>query len=136
MGRMTLDDLRKLREEKRGAMTRRTEGPRPVEIVIGMATCGIAAGAKTTFDAFLKELEENNLDDVEVRQTGCMGLCHAEPTVEVSVEGMPPVIYGKVDAEVARRIVRKHVIGKLLINDHIYDRPAADNVADRPAAGE
>ncbi len=136
MGRMTLDDLRKLREEKRGAMTRRAEGPRPVEIVIGMATCGIAAGAKTTFDAFLKELEENHLHDVEVRQTGCMGLCHAEPTVEVLVEGMPAVIYGKVDAEVARRIVRKHVIGKLLINDHIYDRPAADNVADRTAAGE
>lgn len=134
MGRLTLSDLRELRESKRKSMQRRETGPRPIEVVVGMATCGIAAGAKETFDAFLDELETSGIGEVEVRQTGCMGLCHAEPTVEVEVEGMPRVIYGKVDGETARRIVRRHIVGKQLIDDHLYDRPAADNVADQPTA--
>jgi NADP-reducing hydrogenase subunit HndB len=95
-----------------------------------MGTCGIAAGAKETLDAFVQTLEECELSNVRVTQTGCMGLCYVEPTVEVIVPGMPDVIYGKVDAEVARKIVRKHIINKGLINDHIYDHPSADIVGE------
>ena len=65
---------------------------------------------------------------VEVRRTGCMGLCHSEPTVEVVVPGMPTVVYGNVDAETARKIVSQHLERKLLVNDHIFDKPAADIV--------
>ena len=95
-------------------------------MIVGMGTCGIAAGAKESLSAFLDEVQKSGLTNVVVRQTGCMGLCHSEPTVEVIVPGMPAIVYGKVDQEVARRIVRKHIMGKLLINDHIFDKPAAD----------
>jgi NADP-reducing hydrogenase subunit HndB len=94
-----------------------------------MGTCGIAAGAKSTLDSFLKLLDENKLvDSVLIRQTGCMGLCHVEPTVEVVVPGMPSVIYGPVDPAAADKIVKKHIIGRELLDDLIRDKPAADIV--------
>jgi NADP-reducing hydrogenase subunit HndB len=136
MSKMTLDDLRKLRGETKKAMSQREAANKDTRVIIGMGTCGIAAGAKVTFDAFLEEIEKNNLENVVVLQTGCMGLCYSEPTVEVIVPNMPGVVYGKVDAEVARRIVRKHIIGKLLINDHIYDKPSADVVKPASEAGK
>ncbi len=128
MPKLTLEDLRKLRAEQKQALANRQTASPEVQVIIGMGTCGIAAGAKATSDAFRDELEKSGLTHVQVRQTGCMGLCYSEPTVEVAVPGMPAIVYGKVDAEVARRIVRKHIIGKLLINDHIYDKPAGDLV--------
>ena len=126
MPKLTLDDLKKLRDEKKKNLQQRETEGKNIRIVIGMGTCGIAAGAKETFDTFLDELQKNNLTNVLVKQTGCMGLCYSEPTVEVSVPDMPTIVYGKVNAEVARKIVRKHIVGKLLINDHIFDKPAID----------
>lgn len=127
MAKMTLDELRNLRDVKKKELNKRDVKDKKIQIIIGMGTCGIAAGAKQTLDAFLQELDEKNLtDQVVVTQTGCMGLCYVEPTVEVVMADMPNVIYGKVDPEVARKIVRKHIQGKALVNDHVYDRPAAD----------
>jgi NADP-reducing hydrogenase subunit HndB len=129
MAKMTLEDLRKLRDSKKKELNKRNVDDKNIQVIIGMGTCGIAAGAKRTLDAFLQELDEKNLtDDVLVTQTGCMGLCYVEPTVEVIMSDMPNVIYGKVDEEIARKIVRKHIQGKSLVNDHVYDRPAADIV--------
>ena len=126
MARMTLEELQKLRETKKRELEKREVTGKDIEILVGMATCGIAAGAKQTLSAFLNELEAQNLSNVVVRQTGCMGYCYAEPTVEIRMPGIPNIIYGKVDPETAVKIVRKHVIGKVLINDHILDKPAAD----------
>jgi len=126
MGKMTLEDLRKLREDKKSDMERRSAEGKDIEIIIGMGTCGIAAGAKDSLDAFLSALEGSGLKNVLVKQTGCMGLCYVEPTVEVKVPGMPDTIYGKVDPAVARRIVEEHIVGKTLVNNHIFDKPAAD----------
>jgi len=126
MAKMTLEDLRKLREKTKKEMDKRDTSNKDIEVIVGMATCGIAAGAKDVHSAFLAELDAQNLSNVLVRQTGCMGFCYAEPTVEVRMPGMPDIIYGKVDAETAVKIVRKHILGKILINDHILDRPAAD----------
>jgi len=131
---MTLDELRKLREQKRRDMSPRDNTGKTAQIIIGMGTCGLAAGAKETFDAFVAALVELRLEHVAVRQTGCMGLCYSEPTVEVVVPGMPTVVYGKVNAEVARRIVQKHLVDRRLVDDHIYDKPAADWTTARPAA--
>jgi len=130
MGKMTLKDLRALREEQRKSLSRRNVENKDMEIIVGMGTCGIAAGAKETLDAFVRELDENGIKNVRVSQTGCMGLCYVEPTVEVVVPGMPDVIYGKVNPEVAGKIIRKHIMNKTLVNDHIYDRPAADIVEE------
>ncbi len=126
MAKMSLEELHRLRESKQREMSKRETEGKSVEIIVGMGTSGIASGAKLTLDAFLEELSDQNLQDVSVRQTGSLGLDHAEPTAEVRMPGMPDIIYGKVDAETAKRIVRKHILGKTLVNDHIFDRPAAD----------
>ena len=126
MAKLTLDDLRKLREEKQKAMDMRDPENKEAQIIVGMGTCGIAAGAKETFNAIIEELNDQDITNVLVRQTGCMGLCHSEPTVEVIVDGMPTIIYGKVDADLGRKIVTRHVVNKKLIDDHICDKPAMD----------
>ena len=128
MAKLTLADLKNLREAKTAEFNARNMENKDVQIIVGMGTCGIAAGAKIAFDIFVEELEKAGLQNVAIRQTGCMGLCHSEPTVEVVVPGMPTVVYGKVDADTARKIVNQHIVRKLLVNDHIYDKPAADIV--------
>jgi NADP-reducing hydrogenase subunit HndB len=127
MAKMSLEDLRKLRDSKKNDLRKRDADGKEIQVIVGMGTCGIAAGAKVTLDAFINALDTEKLvESVLVRQTGCMGLCHSEPTVEVIVPGMPAVLYGKVDAAVAKDIVRKHIIGRELLDNHILDRPAAD----------
>jgi NADP-reducing hydrogenase subunit HndB len=126
MAKLTLDDLRKLRDTKQKAMEMRDPENKEAQIIVGMGTCGIAAGAKETFNAIIEELNDRGITNVLVRQTGCMGLCHSEPTVEVIVENMPTVIYGSVDAGLGREIVNKHVVSKKMIDNHICDKPAMD----------
>ena len=132
MAKMTLDELRKLRDTTKTDLKRREAEGKEIQIIVGMGTCGLAAGAKVTLDAFLKALDDNKLvESVLVRQTGCMGLCHSEPTVEIVVPGMPTVIYGNVDGGVAKKIVSTHIIGRHLLDNQILDRPAADIVASK-----
>ncbi|MDD3275979.1 MAG: (2Fe-2S) ferredoxin domain-containing protein [Kiritimatiellales bacterium] len=126
MAKLTLDDLRKLRDEKKKSMTQRDANGKRAEVIVGMGTCGIAAGAKIVFDAFLDEMEKAGITDVTIKQTGCMGLCFSEPTVEVLCDDMPHVVYGNVDEKTARRIVRDHLQGKALVSDHIFDKPSTD----------
>ncbi len=129
MAKLTLDDLRRMRSEKQKAMEMRDNSNKDVQVIVGMGTCGIAAGAKETFSALINALNEKSLTNVLVRQTGCMGLCHSEPTVEVVVPGMPSVIYGHVDAAMAREIVDRHIVGKALLDDSkICDKPSVDIV--------
>jgi len=132
MAKMTLEELRKLRDTTKSDLKRREVEGKEIQVIVGMGTCGIAAGAKVTLDAFIKALEDNQLEEsVLIRQTGCMGLCHSEPTVEVIVPGMPAVIYGKVDAQVAKKIVSMHIIKRQLLDNQILDRPAADITASK-----
>ena len=126
MAKLTLDDLRKLRDEKQKAIEKRDPTNKDAQIIVGMGTCGIAAGAKETFNAIIDELDAKNISHVLVRQTSCMGLCHSEPTVEVIVPDMPTVIYGNVNAEVGKQIVNDHIVNKRLIDNHICDKPAMD----------
>ncbi len=128
MAKLTLDALRKLREEQQKAMVKRDPSNKDIQVIVGMGTCGIAAGAKDTFNAILEALDGKGVTNVLVRQTGCMGMCHSEPTVEVIVPEMPVVIYGNVNKEIAKLIVEDHVIGKKLVDNHICDRPAMDIV--------
>ncbi len=126
MGRLTRDDLKKMREAK---IAERHPSPSVIpaaQVVVGMSSCGVAAGAQEAFDAFAAELAANRMDHVKLQRTGCIGLCFSEPTVEVAAPGLPTVVYGRVNSEIARRIVREHLIGGQLLDDHIYDKPAAD----------
>ena len=127
MAKMTLDQLRALRAQKQEELeTRNVEG-KDIQLIVGMGTCGIAAGAKQTFDAIVAALEKHKLaNKVVVRQTGCMGLCYVEPTVEVIMPDMPPVIYGKMTSDVVEELVVKHLIEHSLLDNHIFDKPAID----------
>ena len=111
-------------------MEMRDSSNKDVQVIVGMGTCGIAAGAKDTFTALIDALTEKGLTNVLVRQTGCMGLCHSEPTVEVVAPGMPAVIYGKVDAATAKEIVEKHIVGKELVDSKICDKPSIDIIKE------
>ena len=126
MAKLTLEDLRRMRGEKQKEMEMRDASNKDVQVIVGMGTCGIAAGAKDTFTALVGAINEKGLTNVLIRQTGCMGLCHSEPTVEVIVPGMSTVIYGNVDAATATALVEKHIVGHQLIDDKILDRPSID----------
>ena len=102
MAKLTLADLRKMREEKQKALDMRDSSNKDVQVVVGMGTCGIAAGAKETFTALIDTLSEKGLTNVLVRQTGCMGLCHSEPTVEVVVPGIEGKILDKPSVDIVK----------------------------------
>lgn len=87
-------------------------------IVVGMATCGIAAGARPVLTAILDEVRTNNLSDVVVAQTGCIGVCRLEPIVEVYKPGADKVTYVNMTAEKAMRVIREHVMMDKVVNEY------------------
>ena len=128
---MTLQELRTMREQGQKAMDRRVGGDKSIEIIVGMGTCGIAAGAKEALNAFVDELNSKDIRNVVIKQVGCMGFCHSEPTVEIKMAAMPDIIYGNVDAEVARKIVHSHILEKKLVDKHVFDKPSRDIVKEK-----
>jgi NADP-reducing hydrogenase subunit HndB len=114
----TLDDLKKLRENLQNKMDMRENGLNPekvVQVKVAMATCGIASGARETMNFFISALKKRQIDAV-VTQTGCMGYCYAEPTVEVSIPGKEPVVFGHVDMSKADDIIETYIRGGQLVD--------------------
>jgi NADP-reducing hydrogenase subunit HndB len=126
----TREDLVRLREELKSKEEKIQKEGKITRILVGMATCGIAAGAEETMKAFQEHIEKMGLVNVEVKPTGCIGKCSVEPTVEVQVPGMPTVIYGRVTPDTARKILEKHVAQKILLNEAIQDKPAIDIIKE------
>ncbi len=89
------------------------------QVIVAMGTCGIAAGARDTMKAILDTIESENLTGIVVTQTGCIGLCEREPIVQVVIGEQPKVTYGKVTPEVARRIMKEHVVKGNVVQDHV-----------------
>jgi len=115
----SIEELQKIREAAKDKMDLRAtaESEDRVLIRVGMATCGIASGARETMRAMIDELAKQNIPNVSVTQTGCMGFCAEEPIVEVVFKDKPSVIYGHVDAARGRQIITEHIMnGKLLQN--------------------
>lgn len=113
----SLDDLRKMKEKLQVSVHLRENGDRCdqlVQIRVAMATCGIAAGAKEVLNCLVDQLERRNIEAV-VTQTGCMGYCYAEPTIEVTLPGSDPVVFGEVDTKKAAEIVDRYVVGGELL---------------------
>ncbi len=113
----SLDKLKKIRNEYQKNVCLRVNSTDSensdirIEILIGMATCGISAGAKDTFNAFQEELAKQGVNDAKVVSVGCIGYCHSEPTVQVNIRGREPVLYGNVKKEEVQEIVQKHIKG-------------------------
>ena len=117
----TLDDLRKMRETLRSTLDIREKSNHPeqmVQIRISMATCGIAAGAKEIMNYFIEALDREKVDAL-VTQTGCMGYCYAEPTVEITKPGKDPIVFGYVTTERAEEIIQKYLKNDELVADII-----------------
>ena len=114
----SLDELARIREQAKQAIQLR-EGQTGAKIVVGMGTCGIAAGARETMNAILDELAKRNLSQVTVTQTGCVGLCDQEPLVDVILPGQAKVTYGHVSPERARQIVANHVVNGNIVGDWV-----------------
>jgi len=107
----SLADLKRIREEARMKLDLRVKGDDPeglVQVRVAMATCGIASGAKPVMEFFVEELEKRGIGAV-VTQTGCMGYCYAEPTVEIHLPGQDPVVFGYVDRNKADEIIEKYI---------------------------
>jgi NADP-reducing hydrogenase subunit HndB len=114
----SLEDLQRIKEqalEKRKLKTAAGTS----HVIVGMGTCGIAAGARDTMKAILSYIEENNLSGIIVTQTGCIGLCEREPIVQVAMGEEPKVTYGKVTPEVAERIMKEHVLGGRSLQEYV-----------------
>ena len=113
----SLDDLKKIREEAlKKQQLKETSGK--TEVIVGMGTVGIAAGARETLKAILDLIEKENLGDIIVRQTGNIGLDSFEPIVQVVRPGEEKVTYGKVNPDMARRIINEHVLNGTIVKDY------------------
>ena len=130
MAKLTLADLRALREKTQKDMEMRDNSNKNVRVVVSMGTCGIAAGARFTFEAFIEKLKARGLTNVLVSQTGCMGFCQNEPTIEVVVPEMSPVIYGKVDPTKVEEIIEKHIVGHEVVKENVLERPSIDIIKE------
>lgn len=118
----SLAELQAIREQMRDKVVLR-EGSNDIRIVVGMATCGIAAGARPVLNAFVEEVNKEGLSSkVTVSQTGCIGICQFEPVVEVYEAGKEKVTYVKMTAEKAKEVVEKHIKGGKVIAEYTVDR--------------
>lgn len=107
----TLEELMAIREATKQRMTVREDtGDDAIRVVVGMATCGIAAGARPVLNAFVEEIAKRNLKGVQVVQTGCIGMCQYEPIVEVVQPGKDKVTYVKMTADKAAKVVNDHIV--------------------------
>lgn len=107
----TLEELMAIREQTKKRMTVREDtGDDVIRIVVGMATCGIAAGARPVLNALVDEVAKRNLKGVTVAQTGCIGMCQYEPIVEVTEPGKEKVTYVKMTPEKAVRVINEHIV--------------------------
>ena len=114
----SLAELAAIRERMQNKVVIR-EGMGSTRVVVGMATCGIAAGARPVLNAFVEGVNANGLTDkVAVTQTGCIGICQYEPVVEIYEEGKEKVTYVKLDAEKAAEIVEKHLKGGKVVEEY------------------
>jgi len=116
MPRLTIDDLKTLRDQTAGAMALRAGAAR-ARVTIHMGTCGIAAGAREVMAALLHEIEQQGVSDVLVTTSGCAGLCSREPMATVEVRSQAPVKYVNLTPETMRQVFRAHVLGGEVVTD-------------------
>ncbi len=114
----SLQELEAIRQKTLERVSLRKESDDTVRIVIGMATCGIAAGARPVMHAFMEEINKRGLHNAVVSQTGCVGMCRLEPMVDVYVPGQGKVTYVKVTPEMVDKIVLEHVVNGNPVMDY------------------
>ena len=117
MAKLTIDDLKKIKEKHKADFTVREGGYR-AKITVHMGTCGIAAGARTVMTALMEEIAQAKVDDVIVTTSGCAGLCSREPMATVEIINNPPVKYVQLNEKKIREIFKEHILGGNVIEKY------------------
>ena len=115
----SLEELKAIRDKMKGQIGMRSEHADNTRVVVGMATCGIASGARPVLNLLVKEVEDRKLEHVTVAQTGCIGLCQYEPIVEVYEPGKEKVTYVKVNEEKAKEILEQHLVRGQVLDKYL-----------------
>lgn len=121
----SLEELKRIKEQAQNSVSLRVKGDNienMIQVKVAMATCGIASGAREVMNEFIEELNRQHMDNVVVTQTGCMGYCYAEPTIELTIPGKDPIIYGYVNPEKVHDIINKTIKEGELIDGIINAR--------------
>ena len=114
----SIEDLRKLREKLQvDTKLRHSSNTR---VVVGMGTCGIAAGAREVMLTFIDKVNEMKLTDVVVQQTGCIGMCEREVLVDIVQEGQPKITYGRVKSSDVERIITSHILENKIVEELVF----------------
>ena len=114
----SLAELQAIRDKARASVNIRENAEAETRVMVGMATCGIAAGARPVLNAFVEEVAKRNLKDPMVTQTGCIGICQYEPVVEIVTPGKEKVTYVKMTAEKAVRVVNDHLVNGNVVTEY------------------
>ena len=114
----SLEELAAIRDKMKNIVNTREADEDNIRVVVGMATCGIAAGARPVLNAFTDEVARRELANVTVTQTGCIGICQYEPVVEVYQPGKEKVTYVKMTAEKVARVVGEHLVGGKPVDEY------------------
>jgi len=117
MAKITIEDLRKGREEARSKIHLR-EGESRGKVIVHMGTCGIAAGAREIVSAFLGQKESRKITDILITTSGCAGLCSREPMATVEMLDTPPVKYGKLTPDKVTKIFEQHILGGQVVQEY------------------
>ncbi len=113
----SLEELRRIRQDAKAQVNIRTEKD-GARIVVGMATCGIASGARPVMKALLDENKRRSLDSVRITQTGCIGACKLEPIIEVYTRGGEKTTYVEMTEEKARKVINEHIVNGRIISEY------------------
>ncbi|MGN0733010.1 MAG: (2Fe-2S) ferredoxin domain-containing protein [Emergencia sp.] len=117
----SLEELRAIKERMQGHIGVRADSSEGTRVVVGMATCGIASGARPVLNRLVEEVHDRKLENVTVSQTGCIGLCQFEPIVEVYEPGKDKITYIKMDADKAAVVVEKHLMGGTPVAEYMLE---------------
>lgn len=114
----SIAELEAIRQKTLEKVSMRKENEEGIRVVVGMATCGIAAGARPVMLAFMDEINKRNLQNVTVSQTGCIGMCRLEPMIDVLVPGKEKVTYVNLKPEMVARIVAEHIVNGRPVSEY------------------
>jgi len=115
----SLEELMKIKANAQGKVALREKGEnieKLIQVKVAMATCGIAAGAREIMDFIIEDANKEGIDNIVVTQTGCMGYCYAEPTIQVTLPNQEPVVFGEVTEEKAKEIIEKYIKNNELVD--------------------
>lgn len=110
MAKLTVQDLKKIKEDATKSLYLRSEEGGNIRVIVHMGTCGIAAGARDVMNALMEEVAQSDRQNIRVMASSCMGLCSSEPNVTVEIDGKEPIVYQKMNPNKMRQVFKRHVL--------------------------